>query len=95
MMNTTPEIVIIGGGIGGGALATVLARQHIDVVVLERETDYPDRVRGEFIVPWGCPNSNDLGCSICSTSTVQATPNATFPTMRIGRPRRPNNTRSI
>jgi len=61
MMNTTPEIVIIGGGIGGGALATVLARQHIDVVVLERETDYPDRVRGEFIVPWGVSELKRLG----------------------------------
>lgn len=53
MTNLEPEIVIVGGGIGGGALATVLVRNGIEVVVLERETSYPDRVRGEFIAPWG------------------------------------------
>ena len=61
MTNTTPQIVIVGGGIGGGALATVLARHDIDVVVLERETIYPDRVRGEFIVPWGVSELKRLG----------------------------------
>jgi flavin-dependent dehydrogenase len=33
-MADTPEIVIIGGGIGGGAAATVLARQGLSVAVL-------------------------------------------------------------
>jgi len=53
MPQPTPEIVIVGAGIGGGALATVLARQGFDVVLLERETVYPDRVRGEYLTPWG------------------------------------------
>ena len=61
MMNATPQIVIIGGGIGGSALATVLARYGIDVVILERETSYPDRVRGEFIAPWGVAEFKRLG----------------------------------
>ena len=52
MSNLSPEIVIVGGGVGGGTLATVLARNGIGVVVLERETTYPDRVRGEFVAPW-------------------------------------------
>lgn len=31
----TAEVVIIGAGIGGGAMATVLARAGIEVLVLE------------------------------------------------------------
>ena len=53
MRYSEPEIVIVGAGIAGGALGTVLARAGFEVVLLERENSYPDRVRGEFIVPWG------------------------------------------
>jgi 2-polyprenyl-6-methoxyphenol hydroxylase-like FAD-dependent oxidoreductase len=31
----------------------VLARIGFEVVLLERENSYPDRVRGEFMAPWG------------------------------------------
>jgi 2-polyprenyl-6-methoxyphenol hydroxylase-like FAD-dependent oxidoreductase len=61
MTNLSPEIVIVGGGVGGGALATVLARNGVEVVVLERETSYPDRVRGEFVAPWGVAEFKRLG----------------------------------
>lgn len=60
MTSTSPDLVIVGGGIGGGALATVLAREGIDIVVLERETVYPDRVRGEWIAPWGVAEAKRL-----------------------------------
>jgi 2-polyprenyl-6-methoxyphenol hydroxylase-like FAD-dependent oxidoreductase len=53
MRHSEPDIVIVGAGIAGGALGTVLARAGFEVVLLERENSYPDRVRGEFIVPWG------------------------------------------
>jgi len=46
------DIVVIGGGIGGAALATVLARAGHAVLVLEKSTVYRDRVRGEWIAPW-------------------------------------------
>jgi 2-polyprenyl-6-methoxyphenol hydroxylase-like FAD-dependent oxidoreductase len=61
MTNLSPEIVIVGGGVCGGALATVLARNGVEVVVLERETSYPDRVRGEFVAPWGGAEFKRLG----------------------------------
>jgi len=61
MASLSPDIVIIGGGIGGGTLATVLARNGLEVVVLERETIYPDRVRGEWIAPWGVAEFQRLG----------------------------------
>src|ERR1700722_5277459 len=53
MHYSEPEVVVVGTGIAGGQLGTVLARTGFEVVLLERENSYPDRVRGEFIVPWG------------------------------------------
>src|SRR5882757_1336775 len=47
------DVVIVGGGIAGSALATVLARNGLDVLVLERQTEFRDKVRGEVILPWG------------------------------------------
>src|SRR5665213_951736 len=53
MRYAEPDVVIVGAGIAGGALGTVLARAGFEVALIERETNYPDRVRGEFMVPWG------------------------------------------
>jgi 2-polyprenyl-6-methoxyphenol hydroxylase-like FAD-dependent oxidoreductase len=61
MASLSPDVVIIGGGIGGGTMATVLARSGLEAVVLERETTYPDRVRGEWIAPWGVVELQRLG----------------------------------
>jgi 2-polyprenyl-6-methoxyphenol hydroxylase-like FAD-dependent oxidoreductase len=55
------DFVIVGGGVGGSALATVVARAGLDVLVLERTTRYPDRVRGEWIAPWGVAELQALG----------------------------------
>jgi 2-polyprenyl-6-methoxyphenol hydroxylase-like FAD-dependent oxidoreductase len=54
------EVVIIGGGIAGNALATVLARAGEAVLVLERSTVYRDRVRGELFQPWGVAEARRL-----------------------------------
>ena len=55
------DVVIAGAGIGGSALATVLARAGLAVLVLEKETAYRDRVRGEWIAPWGVVEAQRLG----------------------------------
>ncbi|MEV0766777.1 FAD-dependent oxidoreductase [Nocardia salmonicida] len=55
------DVVIIGGGVGGCALATRLAGAGLDVTVLERETAYRDQVRGEALVPWGFREATELG----------------------------------
>ncbi|MGH3768554.1 MAG: FAD-dependent oxidoreductase [Pseudonocardiaceae bacterium] len=47
------DVVVVGGGIAGSALATVMARDGYQVVVLERQTAYRDKVRGEGLVCWG------------------------------------------
>ena len=47
------DVVIVGGGVAGSALATILARERISVAVLERDLAPVDRVRGEFTMPWG------------------------------------------
>ena len=46
---------------GGSALALSLAREGLRVLVLERETEFKDRVRGEGLLPWGVNEARDLG----------------------------------
>ena len=48
-MSGTYDVVIVGGGIAGDALAAVLARGGVAVAVLERDPMPIDRVRGEFM----------------------------------------------
>lgn len=43
----------MGSGIAGGALGTVLAAGGMEVLTLERQSEYRDRVRGEILWPWG------------------------------------------
>lgn len=62
------EVVIVGGGIAGSALAAVLARKGIDVAVLERDAEPVDRVRGEYMVPWRVAELKRLGLLDCLTS---------------------------
>ena len=55
------DVVVVGGGIAGSALASVLAPRGLRVLVLERQTAYRDKVRGEFMVPWGVAEAVELG----------------------------------
>jgi 2-polyprenyl-6-methoxyphenol hydroxylase-like FAD-dependent oxidoreductase len=57
----TFEVIIIGGGIAGNALAAVLARAGRAVLVLERSTVYRDKVRGEIFHTWGVAEAQRLG----------------------------------
>ena len=61
MPDARHDVVIIGAGIGGGALATVLARAGRDALVLEKSTVYRDRVRGEWMAPWGVAEAKRMG----------------------------------
>ena len=59
--STTYDLVIVGGGIAGSALATVMARAGRKVLVLEAQDAYQDRVRGEWIAPWGVIETRRVG----------------------------------
>jgi 2-polyprenyl-6-methoxyphenol hydroxylase-like FAD-dependent oxidoreductase len=55
------DVVIVGGGIAGSALASTLAPAGLSVLVLERQTHYRDKVRGEYMHPWGYAEAMNLG----------------------------------
>lgn len=55
------DVVVVGGGIAGSALAARLAGAGLTVTVLEQQTAFRDRVRGETIVPWGVREVVALG----------------------------------
>jgi menaquinone-9 beta-reductase len=55
------DVVIVGGGIAGSALAYALASAGRTVTVLESSLEYEDRVRGEAMMPWGVKEAQNLG----------------------------------
>ncbi|MEO7850788.1 MAG: NAD(P)/FAD-dependent oxidoreductase [Rubrivivax sp.] len=55
------DVITIGGGIAGATLAKNLAEHGYRVLVLERETSFRDRVRGEQMHPWGVAEARALG----------------------------------
>jgi 2-polyprenyl-6-methoxyphenol hydroxylase-like FAD-dependent oxidoreductase len=55
------DLIVIGGGIAGSALAATLALAGSSVLLLEQSTVYEDRVRGEWIAPWGVTETRRLG----------------------------------
>jgi 2-polyprenyl-6-methoxyphenol hydroxylase-like FAD-dependent oxidoreductase len=55
------DIVTVGGGIGASALARAMAESGAKVLVLEQERQFRDRVRGEYVCPWGVAEAKKLG----------------------------------
>ena len=60
-MNDNYDLAIVGGGVGGAALAGAMASAGARVLVLEAESRFRDRVRGEAIMPWGVAEVKLLG----------------------------------
>ena len=60
-MDTDYDVIIVGGGLGGSALAKVLAEHGKRVLVVERESRFTDRIRGEWIAPWGAAEAQRIG----------------------------------
>jgi 2-polyprenyl-6-methoxyphenol hydroxylase-like FAD-dependent oxidoreductase len=55
------DVIVVGGSLAGAALAKALAEDGVQVLVLERETQFRDRVRGETTHSWGVPDARRLG----------------------------------
>lgn len=55
------DVIVVGGGLAGSALAGVLAQGGLGVLVVEREAAFRDRIRGELTWPWGVAEARELG----------------------------------
>ena len=55
------DIVIVGAGIAGCALAVALGNQGRSVILLERDLREPDRIVGELLQPGGVRALEKLG----------------------------------
>jgi len=67
------DIIIIGGGLGGSTLAKVMSNHGLRVLILERTTEFKDRVRGEGMHAWGVPEAKKLGIFelLCDTCGIE------------------------
>ena len=59
------DVVIVGAGILGSALAITFARQGRSVTLLERSLKEPDRIVGELLQPGGVQALRTLGLDKC------------------------------
>jgi 2-polyprenyl-6-methoxyphenol hydroxylase-like FAD-dependent oxidoreductase len=66
------DVVIVGAGLAGSALAGVLARGGLSVLAIEREVAFRDRIRGELTWPWGVAEAARAGLVDVINSTGAA-----------------------
>ena len=58
---TDYDLLIIGGGLAGSALGRSMALAGFQVLIIEKELKFRDRVRGEVLLPWGSVEALELG----------------------------------
>lgn len=61
MAESSYDLIIVGGGIGGSALATVMSRAGKRCLVLEKSLEFEDRTKGEWLAPWGVLETKRVG----------------------------------
>lgn len=60
-----PDVIIVGAGVAGAALAYTLAKDGRRVHVIERDLSEPDRIVGELLQPGGYLKLVELGLDDC------------------------------
>jgi 2-polyprenyl-6-methoxyphenol hydroxylase-like FAD-dependent oxidoreductase len=55
------DLIIVGGGLAGSTLGKNMAESGRSVLLIERETKFKDRIRGEAMHPWGVIEAQRLG----------------------------------
>jgi 2-polyprenyl-6-methoxyphenol hydroxylase-like FAD-dependent oxidoreductase len=61
MTSSRFDIVTIGGGMAASAFGASMAKRGARVLILEKELKFRDRVRGEYLTPWGAAEARELG----------------------------------
>ncbi|KAJ8467026.1 hypothetical protein OPV22_029578 [Ensete ventricosum] len=59
------DVIVVGAGVTGSALAYALGKDGRRVHVFERDLSEPDRIVGEVLQPGGCLNLFELGLEDC------------------------------
>ncbi|ABN65194.2 squalene epoxidase(monooxygenase), erosterol biosynthesis [Scheffersomyces stipitis CBS 6054] len=65
------DVIVIGAGVVGPAIATALARQGRKVLIVERDWAKPDRIVGELMQPAGVKALRELGM-ISAINNIEA-----------------------
>jgi 2-polyprenyl-6-methoxyphenol hydroxylase-like FAD-dependent oxidoreductase len=55
------DLLIIGGGLAGATLGRSMTLAGAQVLIIEKETEFRDRIRGEVLLPWGSVEAKELG----------------------------------
>ena len=61
----TSDVIVVGAGVLGSAIATTFARQGRSVLLLEQSWKEPDRIVGELLQPGGVEALEELGLRQC------------------------------
>ncbi|KAL6211881.1 hypothetical protein ACLB2K_017104 [Fragaria x ananassa] len=72
MEEKSTDVVIVGAGVAGAALAYTLAKEGRRVHVIERDMSEPDRIVGELLQPGGYLKLIELGLEDCANESIDA-----------------------
>ncbi|KAA8541327.1 hypothetical protein F0562_025290 [Nyssa sinensis] len=64
-ISVNTEIIIVGAGVAGSALACALGKDGRQVLVIERDLTEPNRIIGELLQPGGYLKLIELGLEHC------------------------------